>query len=150
MGSHYRYNPAMPVKRVLPQAASELMAGGYTYVDVRSIPEFEAGHPKGAYNVPLLHLVPGRGRVPNTEFVSVMGKRFGKDAKLLVGCATGMRSLRAAEILAEAGFADVIDVQAGFEGEHDMRGRVVNAGWRDAGLPVETAAPGRTYEELKG
>ena len=25
------------------------------YVDVRSIPEFQAGHPKGAYCVPVLH-----------------------------------------------------------------------------------------------
>ena len=35
----------MPVKRVSPEDAQRLMdKEGYVYVDVRSIPEFEAGH----------------------------------------------------------------------------------------------------------
>ena len=43
-------------KRVSPQEARDLMEkDGYVYVDVRSIPEFDAGHPAGAYNVPLMH-----------------------------------------------------------------------------------------------
>jgi rhodanese-related sulfurtransferase len=46
----------MPVKRVTPEQALELMrAEGYSYLDVRSVPEFDEGHPEGAYNVPLLH-----------------------------------------------------------------------------------------------
>jgi rhodanese-related sulfurtransferase len=139
----------MPVKRVLAKEGAELLAQGYKYVDVRSIPEFQAGHAAGAYNVPLVHLVPGRGRLPNPEFQSVMEKHFAKDDKLLVACASGGRSLRAAEMLLDAGWKDVVDLKPGFEGERDMGGRVVNPGWRDAGLPVETAAPGRTWEDLK-
>lgn len=149
MGGHYRYNPRMPVKRVVAKEAAELLAEGYSYVDVRSIPEFQAGHPAGAFNAPIVHVVPGRGRMPNAEFEAVLAKKFGKDGKLLLGCATGNRSLRAAEMLAAAGWTNVVDFRSGFDGERDMMGRVLNAGWRDAGLPVETDAPGRTWEDLK-
>ena len=43
----------MPIRRVTPNEAAELIASGWTYIDVRTIPEFEAEHPSGAYNVPL-------------------------------------------------------------------------------------------------
>ena len=48
------------VKRVTPPEADALLAQGWTYLDVRSIPEFEGGHPAGAANVPLLHMQGGR------------------------------------------------------------------------------------------
>lgn len=49
----------MNVTTVSPEEARGLMEReGYTYIDVRSIPEFEAGHPAGAVNVPLLHVNP--------------------------------------------------------------------------------------------
>jgi len=49
----------MNVKRVSPEEALSLVEKeGYAYVDVRSVPEFESGHPEGAYNVPLAHLGP--------------------------------------------------------------------------------------------
>lgn len=139
----------MPVKRVLPPAAAELLGQGYRYVDVRSVPEFAGGHPEGAYNVPIAHMVPGRGMVPNPDFETAMNKHFAKDDKLVFGCKSGGRSLRAAEYLASRGWTDVLDMQAGFDGERDMSGRVLIPGWRDAGLPVATAAPGRTWDELK-
>ena len=41
----------MTVKRVSPQEADRLLReAGYVYVDVRSIPEFDAGHPTGAFS----------------------------------------------------------------------------------------------------
>jgi len=138
----------MPVKRVLTDAAAAMLAEGYVYVDVRSVPEFQAGHPAGAYNVPLVHRVPGRGPVANPDFAAVMERRFPRDAKLVVGCATGGRSLRAAEMLVAAGWTDVVDHQPGFEGARDALGRMAK-GWRDSGLPVETQAPGRTWDDLK-
>ena len=62
----------MPVKRVSPEEARDLMEKeGYTYLDVRSIPEFEAGHPKGAYNIPLNHMGPGV-MSPNPDFMAVV------------------------------------------------------------------------------
>jgi rhodanese-related sulfurtransferase len=134
----------MPVKRVSPEDARDLMEKqGYVYVDVRSIPEFEAGHPAGAYNVPLAHLGP-HGMAPNTEFLEVMQKHFGKGAKIVVGCKSGGRSLQAATILLSSGFTDVIDQRAGFSGSHEP-------GWAQQGLPTTmTAAADHTYAGLGG
>lgn len=137
------------VKRVSPEEAKALVEQGYTYVDVRSEPEFSAGHPKGAVNVPLLHMGPG-GMTPNPEFMSVMTTSFPKDAKLVVGCRSGGRSLKAAEMLQEAGFSDVIDQRAGFEGARGPFGNMTEQGWAPAGLPVEEGAtPGATYADMK-
>jgi rhodanese-related sulfurtransferase len=132
----------MAVKRVSPAEARELIdKQGYVYVDVRSLPEFAAGHPEGAYNVPLMNMGPG-GMSPNPDFLKVMGT-FSKDAKLVLGCKGGGRSLRAAGMLEAAGYTNVIDQRAGFEG-HD------EPGWRPAGLPVsKDPKPDRTYEALK-
>jgi rhodanese-related sulfurtransferase len=140
----------MAVKRVSPAEARDLMdKEGYAYVDVRSLPEFAAGHPTGAYNVPLNHMGPG-GMSPNPEFIAVMGA-FPKDAKIIVGCKAGGRSARAASMLESAGYTNVVDQRAGFEGAPDpATGRVSEPGWRPAGLPVATdAQPDRTYEALK-
>lgn len=124
-------------KRVSPKEANDLLSAGWKYVDVRSIPEFEQGHPPGAYNVPLLHFLPGKGMTPNAEFAQVFGKHFAKGDKIVLGCKAGPRSMRAAELLAGMGYTDLVDVVGGFEE------------WK-ASLPVETATPaGRGYEELK-
>lgn len=140
------------MKRISPQEAKALMdEEGYVYVDVRSIPEFQAGHPEGAYNVPLMHFGP-EGMSPNPDFLSVMEKAFPKDARIVVGCKVGGRSLRAASILESAGFVHVADQRAGFEGAVDPgSGRIVEAGWRPKGFPVSQDSPAeRTYEALKG
>ena len=134
----------MPVKRVLPKDAADLLAQGYKYLDVRSIPEFEAGHATGAYNVPLLNLLPGRGMVPNPAFLDVVSKRFAKDDRIVCGCKSGGRSLRAAEMLTGMGYTSIVDLQTGFDGSPDGKG------WRDAGLPIETKADaGKSYAELE-
>jgi rhodanese-related sulfurtransferase len=118
----------MPFRRVSPADANALIEKeGYSYVDVRSVQEFQAGHPKGAYNVPLLDMGP-MGMAPNPDFLKVMEKAFAKDSKLVVGCKMGGRSLKAASMLDAAGFANVVDQQAGFDG------------WRPAGLPVSSDA----------
>jgi rhodanese-related sulfurtransferase len=131
------------VKRVSPQEAKDLMdRQGYVYVDVRSIPEFDAGHPTGAFNVPLNHMG-ATGMAANPEFMAVMEKAFPKDAKLVLGCQGGGRSLRAAGMLEQAGWTQVVDQRAGFQGHAEP-------GWRPAGLPVSTEAPAdHTYEGLK-
>jgi len=123
------------MRRISPGEARELIEKeGYVYVDVRSVPEFESGHPEGAYNVPLLHMGPA-GMAPNPDFLSVMQHRFPKDTKLVVGCKSGGRSLRAVQVLESAGYAQVVDQRAGFDGAMDFLGRVVEPGWRPAGLP---------------
>jgi rhodanese-related sulfurtransferase len=116
---------------------------GYVYVDVRSVPEFEQGHPTGAYNVPLLNMG-ASGMTPNADFITVMEKSFPKDAKLVVGCKGGGRSLRAASLLLAAGFQDVVDQRGGFDGSP------ADPGWRPAGLPVSVDAPtDHRYEALR-
>ncbi len=137
------------IKRVSPQEALELTKDGWAYVDVRSEPEFEAGHPAKAFNVPLAHMV-GGSMSPNPDFVSVMEKAFGKDAKIVVGCKTGGRSLRAAQALVGAGFVNVIDQRAGWDGAKNAFGQMGEPGWSRAGLPTETGATaGHTYADMK-
>lgn len=128
------------IRRVSPAQAQSLLDQGYVYVDVRSVPEFEAGHPKDAFNVP----------VTEPDFVTVMQAHFTPDTKIVVGCLAGGRSLRAAGLLVGAGFTDVVDQRAGWGGARDAFGTVTEPGWERAGLPSETrTAEGRSYEALK-
>ena len=139
----------MTVKRVSPEEADHLVREeGYVYVDVRSIPEFEAGHPTGAYNIPIMHNTQA-GMQPNTDFVEVVSSVFPKDTKLVLGCRSGNRSLRAAEILQQLGYQEVVDQRAGLAGARDAFGQLREAGWVAAGLDMATEAhPERTYETL--
>jgi rhodanese-related sulfurtransferase len=136
-------------KRVTPQEAAELLASGWTYLDVRSVPEFEQGHPAGALNVPLLHAGPGR-MVPNADFQKVVEATFPRDTKLVVGCKSGGRSLQAVGLLAALGYEQLADVRGGFFGERDALGRATVPGWAESGLPVaQQAAPGHAYIDLQ-
>ena len=136
-------------KRVSPAEAKDLVDAGYTYVDVRSEPEFEEVRPASSVNVPLMHRGPG-GMTPNPDFLAVMTKAFPKDAKIVVGCKGGNRSLRAAQMLLQAGFTDIIDQRAGMDGARDAFGSLSEKGWTAAGLPVEHgAAPGQSYADVK-
>ena len=123
-----------------PQAYETLRADpAAVYLDVRTEAEFEAGHPAGAHNVPVVFFDPAtRQPTPNPDFVATVERTIPHTAKLLVGCQSGGRSARACELLAQAGFTDLTNVRGGFGGAHDQSGRVVVPGWREAGLPVET------------
>jgi rhodanese-related sulfurtransferase len=124
-------------RRVTPREAKDLLDQGYVYLDVRSTPEFERGHPRGAVSIPLLEAGP-QGMQPNPDFVETARASFSLDAKLVVGCEAGARSARAVAALEEAGFTGLADQYAGFGGAKDSSGRRVEAGWRDCGLPVAT------------
>ena len=133
------------VKRVTPPEADALLKEGWAYVDVRSIPEFEGGHPAGALNIPLLHMAGGR-MAPNPAFQAVVEGNFPKDAKIVVGCKMGGRSQQACEILSSAGYQDVANVLGGFGGAPQMGHR----GWLQEGLPVEqTSDPAHEYASLQ-
>jgi rhodanese-related sulfurtransferase len=135
-------------KRVSPAEAAALLEQGWRYLDVRSIPEFEEGHPTGAANIPLLHSQGGR-MVPNGDFQRVVEAHYPKDAPLVLGCRSGGRSAQAAALLEAAGYTQLVDMRGGMAGERDMYGRVSTPGWAEAGLPVEkTADPAKTYPEL--
>ena len=134
----------MAVKRISPDEARDLVdTQGYMYLDVRSVPEFEAGHPTGAYNIPLNHMGPG-GMSPNPDFLSVVQKVFPPDSRLVLGCKGGGRSLKAADLLQSAGYTNVVDQRAGYEGN------AAEPGWRPRGLPTSTeASPDHAYETLR-
>jgi rhodanese-related sulfurtransferase len=135
-------------KQVSPSEAAELISKGWRYLDVRSIPEFEQGHPEGAANVPLLHSQAGR-MTPNPEFQKVIETNFSRDEKLVVGCKMSGRSAQAVAVLEAAGYTNVAHMRGGFSGERDMFGRVSAPGWAESGLPVSTqAAVGASYSEL--
>ncbi len=107
------------------------------YLDVRTAPEFEAGHPSGARHVPVVLFGAGGQARPNPDFVGTVEGMIPPTTKLLVGCQAGGRSQRACELLRDAGYTDVTNVRGGFGGARDQTGRLVIPGWRDAGLPVE-------------
>jgi len=139
------------MKEVNPQQAYELMEDdqGIIYLDVRSVPEFDAGHPPGAINIPLLHFTPGLGMSPNQDFQSVVEATLPKEAKIIVGCKSGGRSATACQIMSQLGYQDVTNMRGGFGGAADMMGRVVEPGWAMLELPVSIeAADGADYESL--
>jgi rhodanese-related sulfurtransferase len=74
---------------------------------------------------------------PNPAFLAVVQRHFPPGATLLVGCQSGMRSQRACELLADAGYTDLANVRDGFGGSEDA------PGWKESGLPVESGAAGR-------
>jgi len=85
-------------------------------IDVCEPAEFAAGHASGARNVPLSAIDSAKGLPTN------------KALPLVVMCATGARSSRAAVLLRKAGFAQV----------HSLAGGT--AAWREASLPIEKSA----------
>jgi rhodanese-related sulfurtransferase len=138
----------MTLKHITVQQAHQEQGTGAKYLDVRSIPEFEQGHPEGAYNVPLMHVDPETRQMrPNPEFLDVVRANFPTDAQLVIGCQMGGRSAKAAEILATAGYRDVANVLGGYGGAPQFG----HVGWVQAGLPVaQTAADDRGYTALRG
>jgi rhodanese-related sulfurtransferase len=142
----------MPIRQTTPAEAHDALArdAAAVYLDVRTEGEFEAGHPAGAKNVPVLLLDPASGQPrPNPEFVAVVARRFPPSTRLFVGCQSGGRSQRACELLAEAGFTDLANVYGGFGGARDPAGGIV-PGWEACGLPVERGTPaGAGYADLR-
>ena len=137
----------MTIKHVTVQQAHQQQATGAAYLDVRSIPEFEQGHPAGAFNVPLLHADPQTRQMrPNPDFLDVVRANFTPETPIVVGCQMGGRSQHAAELLAGAGFEDVANVLGGWGGAPQFG----HVGWVQAGLPAEQQADGaHEYEALR-
>lgn len=132
----------MSVQKIDSSQAKALVAGDAVYLDVRTIPEFEAGHAPGAYNVPLMHAAPG-GMQPNPAFADAVSAAFARDQTLVVACKAGGRSARATAMLEQLGFTQVRDYSGGWSGN------VADPGWAASGGEVSTAnEPGRTWKDL--
>jgi len=106
-------------------------------IDVRSTPEYKAGHPEHSYNVPSPYIyqtcndVEGDDRQPDgackdggdripqppEDFVTYVESIVpDKDTPIYTLCRTGVRSVGAAEILTEAGYKNVRNIWEGFVG----------------------------------
>jgi rhodanese-related sulfurtransferase len=85
-------------------------------IDVREPAEFAAGHAVGARNVPL------------SQIESATALPSNKALPLLVLCATGARAGRAVALLKKRGYENCQVVAGGL------------AAWREANLPIESAA----------
>lgn len=85
-------------------------------IDVCEPAEFAAGHASGARNIPLGSLKDSKSLPSN------------KALPVLLMCASGMRSGRAAGILKQLGYENVQCVAGG------------NGAWREANLPMEKKA----------
>jgi rhodanese-related sulfurtransferase len=136
------------IPRVSPDEAKKLIDEGYIYLDVRTVAEYAAGHPTGAHNVPVMISSP-QGMAPNPAFLEVVEAIYPKDAKLVLGCKAGGRSAKAAEMLAGAGYTDVVDQRAGYEGSRNAFGAITEPGWGPVGLPIETETEGGSYAEIR-
>lgn len=110
-------------------------------IDVRSTPEYKAGHPEYAYNVPSPYIyqycndVDGTDRRPDgacksggtkidqtpEAFVSYVESIIpDKTTPIYTMCRTGVRSVGAAEFLKNAGYENVRNIWEGFVGVYLM------------------------------
>ncbi len=136
----------MPIQRLSSREAIERTADdpALVHIDVRSEPEFAAGHAPGAYNVPLLHMGPG-GMTPNPDFTAVVTQAFpDPSTAILVSCKAGGRSAKAAAALEAAGYHNLADHIGGWGGGNG------DGGWVAGGGPSSTdTLAGHSYTELK-
>lgn len=138
----------MPIPPDLPFSELEaLLALGHTYLDVRTVEEYAAGHVPGAFNVPWQH---GNlsGLSANPDFLASVAATLPRHRTLIVGCHSGARAARAQTALSGLGYGDVRLHREGWDGSRDAFGRR-QPGWSALGKAVEYAAqPGRAYAQL--
>ncbi len=145
-----REGVTMSFEQITPQQAKEILDqnSDAIYVDVRSIPEFERGHPQGAINIPIFHYEAG-GMRPNPDFSKVVEAVLSKEKTLVVGCQAGGRSQQACQVLGQAGFQNLYNVMGGFGGGRNPETGEPIAGWAQQGLPVsQENGEGVGYESL--
>ena len=100
-------------------AKRQLDAGEFDLVlDVRETSEYDDGHIAGALLIP-------RGLLEFKADPSRADPRLHSDARIVVHCAAGIRSLLAAHTLKQMGFNNVTSMAGGFKA------------WEAEGLPVE-------------
>ena len=142
----------MSIQQVTAEEANTLIAQDTSiiYLDVRTVHEFEAGHPPAALNIPVVLPNPAiRKMTPNPDFLPTVAANIPKDARIIVGCMSGGRSQYAAEVLEDAGYQNVANMQGGFGGARDQVGRLMVPGWQDCGLPEERGdGDVKSYEAL--
>ena len=121
----------MQINQINPEDAyNKMQKDNAVYIDVRTEKEFNEGHAVGACNIPIFTQLQPEA-ILNPEFVSLIENKFDKGSYLLLGCRTGGRSQKACEMLEQAGFMNLFNIQGGFIGTD------TNQGWSSLGLPSE-------------
>jgi rhodanese-related sulfurtransferase len=143
--------------RVRSVSASELQemtdSGEWTVLDVRPIEEVEKAFQAGSVHVPLFEVdddmsvtgllkqmsafgmggwwLGGQHMKPNDQFMGQVMNKVPTDAKVVITCQKGLRSLAACEQLSKAGYGEIAWLNGGYEavekgaikgiGENDIR-----------------------------
>jgi molybdopterin/thiamine biosynthesis adenylyltransferase/rhodanese-related sulfurtransferase len=92
------------INEVTPQEVDALPAGSATIVDVREASEWEQGHVPGARHVSKSYIEQ-----------QIEAAAPDRDAPVILYCAGGVRSLFAAQTLAEMGYTNVSSMSGGFQ-----------------------------------
>ena len=103
------------IREVTPQEVEALPSGAATVVDVREASEWEQGHLPGAHHVSKSYIEQ-----------QIEAAAPDRDAPLILYCAGGIRSLFAAQTVADMGYTDVASMSGGFQA------------WKGAGFDFET------------
>lgn len=139
-------------KRIDPERARELLeGGGYHFIDVRTPEEFDQGHVPAARNIPFMVRGPrGAGIFRNESFLKAVETQFDREARLIIGCHRGGRSMQAADLLSEKGYSNVLDMRGGFAGEVDPFGKMIFPGWEVRRYPTSVESkPEERYRPPK-
>jgi len=132
----------MQIPQITPEDARGLLdTRRWTYLDVRTMPEFFQGHVPGSINIPVAEISLATSRLEfNPNFLSAVQSRIPVDTNLIVGCKSGVRSMSACEVLMSAGYANVRNLDGGFGGVTDGSGQIIQDGWATLGYPIERGA----------
>ena len=103
------------IREVTPQEVDALPAGAATIVDVREASEWEQGYIPGAHHVSKSYIEQ-----------QIEAAAPDRDGQVILYCAGGVRSLFAAQTLADMGYSDVASMSGGFQA------------WKGAGFDFET------------
>lgn len=110
-------NVPAEIKEISPTEAQAAVSKAYSqFIDVRTVEEYAGGHAARAVNIPL-------------DTISSKLDTLEKNEPVYLICQTGNRSKKAAAILKESGFNNVLNVTGG------------TVAWQAANLPMETKPP---------
>ncbi|EOA33137.1 hypothetical protein CARUB_v10016479mg [Capsella rubella] len=117
--------------------AQKLLDSGYTFLDVRTVEEFEKGHvdSEKVFNVPYWLYTP-HGQVINPNFLKHVSSVCNQTDRLVVGCKSGVRSLYATKVLVSSGFKTVKNMDGGY------------IAWVNKSFPVIVEHKQLKYDEL--
>ncbi|KMZ67809.1 Rhodanese-like domain-containing protein [Zostera marina] len=101
------------VQTIEVTAANDLIKSQCRFLDVRTLEEFAKGHIQDAINISYF-LFTSKGKEVNPKFMEEVLKTFSKDDCIIVGCASGARSIRASTDLLKYGFKNTKNMKGGY------------------------------------